>query len=232
MKLSTTLLLPFLLNLSMMASGQQVEYFKFYSRVSFMPSGGFKKETYEKKQNRLFHFSENLSYKQPKKVVKTKLPNDQAFESEVKVLDSLLKLDSFTFSVGGFLIDNMKGDMKTKKYYQLQDLDIDNFFENKKSVTISLNDIKPDTLDEFTVYDGRPFTFYFAYKMMKQDAIEVNYFGNFDDGVKTKNIKDWLPLYILINKYKLFSTNKYVTEFFDLKHFSSVLFRFIDWNRH
>ena len=215
-----------------MTSGQQIEHFKFYSRVSFMPAGGFKKETYEKKKNRLFHFSENLSYKQPKKIFKVKLPTDHAFDLEIRELDSLLKLGTFTFSIDTFLIGNIKADTKAKKNYQLQDLDVENFFEKKKSITLSLNDVKPDTLDEFTVYDGRPFTFYFAYKRPNQDTIEFKYFGNFDDGVKAKNIKDWLPLYILINKYKLFSTNKYVTGFFDNKHFISVLFRFIDWNRH
>ena len=216
----------------MFASGQPVKYFKFHTRVSFMPAGGFKQEIYEMQQNRLFHFSESLSNKQPKKVVKIKLPNDYAFELEIKELDSLLKLSTFTFPVSSFLINNMKSDTQSKKYYQLQDLDIDNFFEKKKSVTMSLSSIKPDTLDEFTVYDGRPFTFYFDYKMANQDTTKFKYFGNFDDGVKTKNIKDWLPLYILINKYKLFSTNKYVTDFFDDKHFNSVLFRFIDRNNH
>jgi hypothetical protein len=197
-----------------------------------MPAGGFSQETYEKQQNKLFHFSESLSYKKPKKIVKVKLPNDQTFELEIKELDSILKLSTFTFPVSSVLIDDMKGDTKAKKYYQLQDLDIDDFFGKKKAITIALSNIKPDTLDEFTVYDGRPFTFYFVYKIANQDTTKFKYFGNFDDGVKAKNIKDWLPLYLLINKHRLFSTNKHVTEFFDDKHFISVLFRFIDWSRH
>jgi hypothetical protein len=230
MKLYTTLLLSVLLHVSMMASGQ-IEYFKFYSRVSFMPAGGFKKETYEMQKNRLFHFSETLSYKKPKEIIKTVLPNDKKFELEIKDLDSLLKLKMFSFSADSNLADNLKGDKIEKEYYHLQDKDIDNFFKGKKSITMSVIDIKLDTLDEFTVVDGSPFAFYFAFKIANQDTTEFKYFGNLDDGIKTKNIREWLVMYIVIKKYKLFSTNKYMTEFFDDKHFNSVLFRFINWNR-
>ena len=141
MKPLITIQLFFLLHVSVIGNGQQHKYFKFYSLVYFMPAGGFKKEIYEMHEKQLFHFSETLTYKKPKKIVKTKLPKDTAFNIEINELDSLLKLNTFNLIFDDSLIYKIKSDTFLKKYYRLKDLEIDNFFEKKKIFQISLNDI-------------------------------------------------------------------------------------------
>lgn len=194
-----------------------------------MPVGGFNKETYEKNGTQLNHFTETLSYKKPKKILKKKLPFYTNFNLEINELDSLFKTQIFIFKIDSSLISKMKNDTFSKNYYQVRDFDIDKYLGQKKNIELSLLDIQSDTLDNYTVYDGRPFAFNLVFKKDIQDTIEVNYFGNLNDGIKSKDIKNWLPLYILINKYKLFKTNDSVISFFDNNHFMTVLFRFLKW---
>lgn len=218
-----------LIFLSTIVEGQQLVFFKFYSKVSFMPTGGFKKETYQMVDNKLNHFTETLSYKNPTKTIKKILTKDANYINEINDLDSLIKLKSFTLTVDSSLILQLKSDTFSKQFYKIENLDIDNFFGNKKTITLSLSDIKPDTLDSYTVYDGRPFTLYFVFKRNLQNITELNYSGNIDDGVKAKDIKYWLPTFLLITKYKLFSTNNHINDFFDDRNLRSILFRFIKW---
>ena len=232
MKLSIIIAFIILLLLKLSVNGQSFEYYKCYSGVYFLPSCGFKSELYSKTKKQITHSSKNRSYKNCKDITISKLPIDKNIEFKINFIDSLFRATSFQFIVSKDLIDKMKRDTFYKDYYHVSESDIDNYFKRDTNFILSLNNIKLDTTDDEEVVDCNHFSFVIEAKWVKQDTIKYKYSDNFCNGVKSRDIKKWLPFYILNLRYKIFGSIKNVAEFLDDKHFRSVLFRFILWTEN
>jgi hypothetical protein len=232
MKLSKIIAFSVLLLLKLSVNGQTFDYYRFYSGVFFLPSCGFKSELYSKTDKVIVHYSKNRSYKNCKNVTNSNLPIDKNIESKINFLDSLFKIKSFKFDVADNLIEKMKKDTFYKEYYHVSDIDIDTYFKSDINFILSFDKVKPDTTDNEEVVDCDHFSFILEGKRDAQDTIKYKYSGNYCDGVKSRDIKNWLPFYVLNKRYKVFESIKNVAEFLDDKHFRSVAFRFIAWQKN
>lgn len=210
---------------------QTVDSFSTFSSVSIMPVGGYVKESYQLRGNLMQQVIESRSKGKKKRIVNDRLFSARSLLKEMNVLDSLLKLRVFTIAVSDSLIARMKQDMVFKEYYKIENKDVDAFFLNDKSITIDLDKLPADTLDIYTVYDGRPFSISFRYKLMTGPDIDFQYRGNMDDGVKTKDLATWLPMYFFIPKFNYYDSNSHIKEFFGEGNLRRTLFRFMAWQK-
>lgn len=221
-----------LVSISFSAQSQSYDYYRIYAGVSYLPSCGHKSEVYLKKGKSITHIFKDRSYKNCKMLKTSKLPLSRNAELSITYLDSLMHLNSFAVSLPNGFLNELKSDTFYKKYYKISDTDIDNYFKINSSFILSLNDIQTDPTDEDVVVDCNHFAISWEVKAGDKDTLKYTYSGNLCDGVKSRDINRWLPLYLLHKKYALFSSLKPVAEFVDERHFRSVVFRFMAWKKN
>lgn len=226
-KILTLLILGLLPSFSV---GQKLDFYEFSVVTAYLPSCGSQSEIYLKVDNKVQRGSSAVHWKHCKKTKKRKLPKDESIEKAIDLLDSLNRLEEFTFTINIGLIDSLKARHFWKKTYQITDQDIDNFFSRHDTVTLKLKVVKQEIL-EGIVIDGAPYWFDLKLKREGQDTVKYSFTGNFLDGVQTSNIGNWIPMYLTFKEYKLFDSIKLMDEYFNDKKLESILFRFITWTK-
>ena len=203
--------------------GQKIEYYDFSISTAYLPSCGCQSERYLKENNKIKRIASSVNWKHCKRLKRKNLPKDKNIENAIILLDSLNRLDEFTFKINPTIIDSLKSRHLWKIIYKITDEDIDNFFNKRDNVTVKLKNIKLENL-EGTVIDGAPYWFDLKILRQGQDTLNFSFEGNFMDGVQISNIKNWLPMYLAYREYPFFDSIKLVEEYFNDKKLESILF--------
>ena len=211
--------------------GQELVYYKFSVATGYFPSCGRQSEEYVKYDNEVKRSATSIDWKHCKRVKTRKLPKNDDIENTINLLDSLNRLEEFTFEIKRALIDTLKSRHFWKDTYHISDKDIDDFFSNGNTVTLELDDIKQEII-EGTVIDGAPYSFELILIREGQDTLKYSFTGNFLDGVQTSNIENWIPMYMAYQENKFFDSIYLVEDYFSDKNLERILFRFIMWTKN
>jgi hypothetical protein len=231
MKTHSIILTIFLTGLfPLITCGQTIDYYSFSANVAYLPSCGSQTEVYQKTDRRIKHSGTTISWKNCKRLFKSKLTPDPKILEQINYLDSLFRLDEFTITVNTAMIDSLKKWTSWKNEFNVTNLDIDNFFSAGNKVTLKLKEIKAG-YNEAILLDGAPFSINLTIKRPDQDTIKYVFTGTLDGSILSEEIKYWLPMYLAYQKSKMFNSISLVNNYYSDEKFAGILIRFIAWTR-
>lgn len=221
------------MSLALTTLGQDIVSYKLSMRAGWLPGGNGRSEIYSKTTDGKFDHKSTINYRKGKrgvrKIKERRLRKSLKIEDTINALDSLFRLTEFKFTIDTSIIHRIVAHNLQNNFRVVYLKDIDRFFSQGDTVILNLKDIKEDEFNT-TVIDGGPFSFNLTFKRANQDSIKYEFVGNFEDNVKTINIKSWLPIYLAYRQNKFFQTLPMEYYFTD-SNLEGVLIRFIDWTK-
>ncbi|RXF72386.1 hypothetical protein [Arcticibacter tournemirensis] len=216
---------------SFKSNAQVFDFYRAEVSVAYLPSYGRQSEVIEKVNNQISHRGILTIWKH-KKSRKKKLKPNYLIEDQIRQLDSLFKVKSFTFKINSNLIDSLKQSTFWKDTYNITDQDIDSFFTRQDTVTLDINDIHISEVDLLSgVLDGIPYYIRIRYKRADKDTVDLAIEGNLYDGVNSLNIAHWLPFYLVNREHPIFSSIAGLNNYFGDERLQNILLRFISWKK-
>jgi hypothetical protein len=218
------------LSVSQKNYSQEIDSYKFAVHATYLPDVTGQEEYYSKEKKKLahkaVHYTSNIGNHKKKKKIKL---NNVDIQSLIYQLDSLLKLDEFSFAISDDIINYMKAASFYKENYSIQDSDIEKFTLNNK-VTLNIKDIKIDVTDYLSgQIDGAYYRFELTIKNDDNELIK-NELKCGSGGISNFEIKEWLVLFLIFRDYNLFETLPELKEYvFSEEKLANIIFRFIVW---
>jgi hypothetical protein len=209
-------------------SAQEIEFYNLSFKADYLPSCVEKTEMFKKSNSQIVHekFERNDDCMESNIV----LENDSLIEKQINQLDSLFKLKEFTFLVANSFVDSLKARTIYKSIYKVTEKDIDAFFCRGDTITINLKKIRIKK-DKSFIFDGIHYKFELTLKRHNQDTLRYQFSGNLFDIVTQQNIKDWLPMYLIYRKFKLFTSIEFIDNYFLDSNLENYIYWYISVNK-
>lgn len=207
-------------------NGQTIQSFTFSITTIYLPSGGLISEEYSRFNNLII--TTVISKENWASVPSNSnyiIPGDR-IERVINVIDSLSKLEIFTFIVDTTVKSAMKKAIYKKRVYGITDWDIECFFNQGDTVRLDLNRLK-DTFDPPEIMDGIGIQFDLDFKRVYGDTIRHSFHANIYDEMSRDNIKYWLIFYLALRNENVFTTVEILNTYLGNERLKDALFLFI-----
>lgn len=209
-------------------TAQNIEFYNFSFNANYLPTCCKKTEVFKKSKKEVVH--QKIERNDDCIESNLVLENDSLIEMQINQLDSLFKLKEFTFIVANSFIDSLKSRTLYKSTYKITDKDIDAFFCRGDTITINLKNKRVKKNKSF-VLDGISYQFELTLKRQNQETLRYQVYGNLFEIVTQKNIKDWLPMYLIYRKYKFFKNIEFIDNYFLDSNLENYIYWYISVNK-